>query len=154
MKIALACDHAGFCLKQQVFEQLTVLGCDILDLGACEYDANDDYPDIAHRIASAIADKQADRGIMLCGTGVGAVIAANKFKGVYACLCHDPYTAAQGVINNDMNLLCIGSLTIGKAILGQVVHAYVTAQWGNIPRHARRLQMIHDLENEQFANKP
>lgn len=151
MNIALACDHAGFGLKELVVAQLTALECDILDLGACEYDANDDYPDIAGRIATAIADKQAGRGIILCGTGVGAVIAANKFKGVYACLCHDPYTAAQGVINNDMNLLCIGSLTIGKAILTEVVQAYVTAKWGDIPRHARRLKMIHDLEDKQFV---
>ncbi len=152
LKVALACDHAGFGLRQQVLTQLADLGVEVLDLGACEYDAKDDYPDIGKRIATAIASKHADRGIMLCGTGVGAVIVANKFKGVYACLCHDPYTAAQGVINNDMNLLCIGSLTIGKAILGQVVQAYVTAQWGEIPRHAKRLEMIHELEDQNFAS--
>jgi ribose 5-phosphate isomerase B len=150
MKIALACDHAGFGLREIVLQTLATTGCDVLDLGACAYDANDDYPDIAQRIAVALQQKQADRGIMLCGTGVGAVIAANKFKGVYACLCHDPYTAAQGVINNDMNLLCIGSLTIGTAILGQVAYAYATAQWGDIPRHARRLDMIREMENQQF----
>ncbi|HAI14289.1 MAG TPA: ribose-5-phosphate isomerase [Phycisphaerales bacterium] len=151
MKIALACDHAGFAIKQQVIEQLVTLGCDILDLGASEYDANDDYPDFAQRIAVAISSKQVTRGIILCGTGVGAVIAANKFKGVYACLCHDPYTAQQAVINNDLNLLCIGSMTIGKAVLDQVIHAFVTAQWGDIPRHARRLKMIQELEAKQFG---
>lgn len=153
LRIGLACDHAGFALREKVLQWLGELDCQVLDLGACEYDAKDDYPVITQKIATAIQQKQIDRGIMLCGTGVGAVIAANKFKGVYACLCHDPYTAAQAVINNELNLLCIGSLTIGPAILGQVVAAYVHAQWGDIPRHARRLEMVKRIEDEQFVGR-
>lgn len=148
--IALACDHAGFALRQPVLDLLATFDCHVLDIGACTYAPDDDYPDIAQRISLALQQHQAHRGIILCGTGVGAVIAANKFKGVYACLAHDPYTAAQGVINNDMNLLCIGTLTIGKAICLECVKAFATAQWGDIPRHARRLQMIKEIEDQQF----
>jgi ribose 5-phosphate isomerase B len=152
MKIALACDHAGFPLKDMVLETVRCLGHTILDLGT-DSATPVDYPDYAEKIGHAIQSKQADRGILLCGSGVGACIAANKMRGVYAGICHDTYTAHQGVEHDDMNVLCIGGRVIGPEPAREIVVSFLMARFiGNDPgqeRHARRVGKIRKLENDQ-----
>ena len=146
MKIALAADHGGFALKQEVADLLRSLGHEVMDLGAREYDAADDYPDFARYVGQAIQHAQVDRGIVLCGSGVGASIAANKHKGVRASVCHDTYTAAQGVEHDDMNVLCIGARVIGPALTREVVKAFVNARFQTEERFQRRLEKLMAIE--------
>jgi ribose 5-phosphate isomerase B len=146
MKIAVAADHGGFALKQTVADTLTALGHTVLDLGAHAYDAGDDYPDFARYVGQAIQHKQADRGIILCGSGVGACVAANKMRGVRACVCHDTYSAAQGVEHDDMNVLCLGSRIIGSALAEELTRAYATAVFSGETRHCRRLEKVLAIE--------
>ena len=150
MKIAVAADHAGFPLKAAVIEVVRSAGHEVLDLGT-----NDtvpvDYPDYAEKLGRAILAGQADRGILLCGSGVGASIAANKIHGIYAGLCHDTYSAHQGVEHDDMNVLCIGARIIGPEPTREIVTAFLGAHfWGNEPgqeRHLRRVAKVRKLEN-------
>ena len=150
MKIAVACDHAGFPLKQLVLETINRAGHQALDLGA-DSDAPTDYPDYAEKVGRALQAGQADRGILLCGSGVGACIAANKMKGVYAGVCHDTYSAHQGVEHDDMNVLCIGARIIGPEPAREIVTAFLAARFiGNDPgqeRHARRVAKVRKLES-------
>jgi ribose 5-phosphate isomerase B len=152
MKIAIACDHAGFPLKDMVLETVRGLGHTVLDLGTDSTEPVD-YPDFAEKLGHAIQSKQADRGILLCGSGVGASIAANKMQGVYAGICHDTYSAHQGVEHDDMNVLCIGGRIIGPELAREIVVAFLAARFiGNDPgqeRHARRVGKIRKLENDQ-----
>lgn len=149
MKIALACDHAGFPLKTMVVETLRAAGHEILDLGV--NDATPvDYPDYTEKLGRAIQQGQAERGILLCGSGVGACIAANKLKGVYAGLCHDTYSAHQGVEHDDMNVLCLGGRIIGAELAHEIIRAFLNARFlGNDPgqeRHQRRVNKVRALE--------
>jgi ribose 5-phosphate isomerase B len=152
MKIAVACDHAGFPLKDMVLETVRGLGHTILDLGTDSTEPVD-YPDFAEKIGHAIQEGKADRGILLCGSGVGACIAANKMHGVYAGICHDTYSAHQGVEHDDMNVLCIGSRIIGPELAREIVEAFLAARFiGNDPgeeRHAKRVRKIQKLEHDQ-----
>jgi len=149
MKIAIACDHAGFPLKQTVVETVRSAGHEVLDLGTDSTDPVD-YPDYAEKVGRAIQRGEVQRGIVLCGSGVGACIAANKLKGVYACLCHDTYSAHQGVEHDDMNVLCIGGRIIGPEPAREIVSAFLAARFvGQDPgqeRHARRVGKIRRLE--------
>ncbi len=149
MKIAIACDHAGFPLKQTVVETVRSAGHEVLDLGTDSTDPVD-YPDYAEKVGRAIQKGEVQRGIVLCGSGVGACIAANKLKGVYACLCHDTYSAHQGVEHDDMNVLCIGGRIIGPEPAREIVSAFLAARFvGQDPgqeRHARRVGKIRRLE--------
>ena len=149
MRIAVACDHAGFPLKQTVIELVRKAGCETLDLGTDSVEAVD-YPDYAEKLGRVIQSGQADRGILLCGSGVGACIAANKMRGIYACVCHDTYSAHQGVEHDDMNVLCIGTRVVGPKLVAEIVKAYLEARFvGNDPgqeRHARRVNKIRKLE--------
>jgi ribose 5-phosphate isomerase B len=149
MKIALACDHAGFPLKKEVREQIAGLGHSVLDLGA-DSDAPSDYPDFAEKLGRAIQAGEAERGILLCGSGVGACIAANKMKGIYACLCQDTYSARQGVEHDDMNVLCLGGRVIGPETARELVAAFLSAHFiggeAGQERHARRVAKIRRLE--------
>jgi ribose 5-phosphate isomerase B len=149
MKIAIACDHAGFPLKQTILETVCAAGHDVLDLGADNAEPVD-YPDYAEKLGHLIQSRQAERGILLCGSGVGACIAANKMQGVYACVCHDTYSAHQGVEHDDMNVLCIGTRVIGAGPAKEIVRAFLAARFvGNDPgqeRHARRVGKIRSLE--------
>jgi ribose 5-phosphate isomerase B len=149
MKIAVACDHAGFPLKQMVMETVRLAGHEILDLGT-DSDQPVDYPDYAEKVGRAIQNGEAERGILLCGSGVGACIAANKMRGVYAGVCHDTYSAHQGVEHDDMNVLCIGSRIIGPELAREIVIAFLSARFvGNDPgqeRHARRVKKVRKLE--------
>jgi len=150
MKIAIGCDHAGFPLKDSLLGLVIALGHTPLDLGA-DSEQPSDYPDFAEKVGRALQKGQAERGILLCGSGVGACIAANKLKGVYACLCQDTYSARQGVEHDDLNVLCIGARVTGPALAAELVRAFLAAHFiGGEPgqeRHARRVAKIKRLEN-------
>jgi len=146
MKIAIACDHGGFPLKNTIIEVVTKLGHEVVDLGAYQNDPKDDYPDFARYVGQAIQHKQADRGILICGSGVGACVAANKIKGVRACVCHDVYSAGQGVEHDDMNVLCLGGRIIGEETVKMLVKAYVSAKFSGEERHQRRLDKVLAIE--------
>lgn len=147
MKVALAADHAGLPLKEEIAKLVTSLGHEVLDLGAHQYDKGDDYPDFARYIGQAIQHQQADRGVLLCGSGVGASIAATKMKGVRAAVCHDAYSAAQGVEHDDMNVMCLGSRIIGPAVADVLVRAFLGARFSGDPRHQRRLDKVNAIES-------
>lgn len=146
MKIAIACDHGGFPLKDSLIKIIEAAGHTVLDLGAHEYDALDDYPDFARYVGQAIQHKQAQRGIILCGSGVGACVAANKMKGVRAGLCHDTYSAAQGVEHDDVNVLCLGARIVGVAVAEMIVQGFVNAKFSGEERHQRRLDKVNAIE--------
>jgi RpiB/LacA/LacB family sugar-phosphate isomerase len=145
MNIAVACDHAGFAYKERVLEVITRLGHTVLDLGTHSADPVD-YPDYARAAGGAIQRGEVDRGIVLCGSGVGACIAANKMKGVRAGVCHDPYSAHQGVEHDDMNLLTLGARVIGIELVPELVTAFLGAKFSGDPRHQRRLAKISSME--------
>lgn len=149
MKIAIACDHAGFPLKATVIEVIRAEGHDVLDLGT-DSTASVDYPDFAEKLGHALQVGAAERGILLCGSGVGASIAANKLHGVYAGVCHDTYSAHQAVEHDDMNVLCLGARIIGPEPVREIVASYLRARFiGNDPgqdRHNRRVAKIRKLE--------
>ncbi len=151
MKIAFACDHAGFPLKAVVLETVRAAGHEILDLGVHSAETID-YPDQAEKLGRAIQSGQAERGILLCGSGVGACIAANKVTGVYAAICHDTYSAHQGVEHDDMNVLCMGGRIVGPEMAREIVTAFLSARFiGHDPgqeRHARRVAKVRNIERE------
>jgi len=149
MKIAIACDHAGFPLKQAILELVKDGGHNVLDLGTDSVQPVD-YTDYAEKLGLLLQSGKVERGILLCGSGVGACIAANKMKGVYACVCHDTYSAHQGVEHDDMNVLCIGARVIGIESAKEITNAFINARFtGNDPgqeRHARRVGKIRKME--------
>ena len=151
MRIATAADHAGFEMKNQLTELIRSLGHELVDVGACSYDASDDYPDYSEKLGIVIQNKQADRGVLICGSGVGASIAANKVKGVRAALCHDTYSAHQGVEHDDMNVLVLGARVIGIEMARELVRTYLAAQFSGEPRHQRRLDKVKAIEAGQHA---
>ena len=147
MKVALAADHGGFPLKAEIAELIKSLGHEVLDLGAHQYDKDDDYPDFARYIGQAIQHGQAERGVLLCGSGVGASIAATKMKGVRAAVCHDAYSAAQGVEHDDMNVMCLGSRIIGGAVAEVLVRAFLSATFiTSEDKYQRRLDKVNAIE--------
>jgi ribose 5-phosphate isomerase B len=146
MRIAVAADHGGFPLKPRVIEIIEELGHEAIDLGAHELDPQDDYPDFARYVGQAIQHGQADRGIVLCGSGVGACIAANKLDGVRASVCHDVYSAHQGVEHDAMNVLCLGSRIIGPQLAEDLVRAFVKAEFSPAARFQRRLDKVNAME--------
>ncbi len=145
MKIAIGSDHAGFTLKGSVSEFLRAQGHEVLDFGASD-DRPSDYPDFAEAVGRAVLDERAERGILICGSGVGASVAANKLPGIRAGLCHDTYSAHQGVEHDDMNVLVLGGRVIGPKLAEELVRAFVGASFDNQPRHERRLAKIKALE--------
>jgi ribose 5-phosphate isomerase B len=150
MKVAVGFDHAGFPLKKTVLEAVRAAGHEPIDLGT---DSSDpvDFPDYSEKVGRAIQRGEAERGVLVCGSGVGACIAANKIKGVFASICHDTYSAAQGVRHDDMNLLCLGARVIGPELASSLVKAFLEARYGgNDPggqRLARRVGKIRKLED-------
>lgn len=146
MKIAIGGDHAGLALKTQLAEMLGRDGHTVLDLGAMTFDPDDDYPDFAAAVARAVVQGKAERGILVCGSGVGASVAANKVRGVRAGLCHDTYSARQGVEHDDVNVLCLGARVIGEALARDLARAFLGARYSGEDRHARRLKKTLDLE--------
>ena len=148
MKIAIGADHGGFELKQEIGKLLRSDGYEVLDLGALEYDALDDYPDFALAVARAVAAGEAERGIVVCGSGVGATVASNKIRGVRAGLCHDTYSAHQGVEHDDMNVLCLGARVIGIEVAREIVRSFAGAAFSGEERHQRRLDKVLRAERE------
>ncbi len=148
MKIAISGDHAGLELNNYIKDYVSGLGHEAIDHGAFEYDADDDFPDLAAPVARAVASKEVDRGIIVCGSGVGASVAANKIPGVRAAMCHDTYSAAQGVQHDDMNVLCMGARIIGVALAEALVDAFLGAEMDKHPRFKRRLDKVIKLEQD------
>ncbi len=148
MKIAIAADHGGFSLKADILELLRQAGHELIDLGAHEYIAGDDYPDYAYLVGQAVQSKQAERGIVICGSGVGACVAANKMKGIRAGLCHDTYSAHQGVEHDDMNVLCLGARVVGVELAREIVPAFIGARFNGGERYRRRLEKVLKIEKE------
>lgn len=147
MKVAIAADHGGFPIKADLAGLLASLSHEVLDLGAHKMQATDDYPDYARYVGQAIQHGHAQRGVLLCGSGVGACVAANKMKGIRAGLCHDTYSAHQGVEHDNMNVLCLGSRVIGPALACELVIAFVSAEYSGEERHARRLEKLMAIES-------
>jgi ribose 5-phosphate isomerase B len=149
MKVAVGFDHAGFPLRESVLGAARAAGAEVIDLGTTTSDPVD-FPDYAEKVGRALQQGDAERGILVCGSGVGACIAANKMKGVYASICHDTYSAAQGVRHDDMNLLCLGGRVIGPELAASLVNAFLNARFqGNDvggERLARRVGKIRKLE--------
>lgn len=145
MRIAIACDHAGFPLKKEIISVVEQAGHEVTDLGTYDMEPVD-YPDYAEKLGNAILSKRADRGILLCGSGVGASIAANKIKGIYAAVCHDTYSAHQGVEHDNMNVLCLGARIIGGEVARELVKAFLGAQFSTEERHRRRVGKVIQLE--------
>ena len=152
MKVAIGADHGGYTLKSDMVRVLESLGHDVIDKGAHSFDAEDNFPDFAAPVAEAVQTGDAERGIILCGSGVGACIAANKFPGVRAGLCHDTYSAAQGVRHDDMNVLCLGARVVGVALAEDLVTSFMGASLESEPRFQRRLDKVAAIENEQMSH--
>lgn len=146
MKIGIAADHGGFDLKVTIHAFLTGLGYDVIDFGAYVLDNQDDYPDFVIPLAKAIVKKEVERGIAVCGSGVGASIAANKIKGIRAALIHENFSAHQGVEDDNMNLICLGGRVTGPMAAEELVLAFLNAEFTGAERHLRRLQKVHLLE--------
>ena len=151
MRISIGADHAGLPLKEELKPWLEAQGHELLDFGAHEFDRDDDYPDYAEAVARAVAKGEATRGIMVCGSGVGACVTSNKVRGVRACMCHDTYSAHQGVEHDDMNVLCLGARIIGGELAREVVTAFLGAQFSGEERHKRRLNKLLAVERNSLA---
>ncbi len=151
MKVAVGFDHAGFPLKEIIITTVRAMGHEPIDLGTNSTEPVD-FPEYAEKVGRAVQTGEAERGILVCGSGVGACIAANKMKGVYASICHDTYSAAQGVMHDDMNLLCLGGRVIGPELAASLVKAFLSARYGgNDPggeRLARRVAKIKRIEEK------
>ena len=145
-RVALGADHGGFPMKTELLPWLQDQGHEVLDLGAHALDPTDDYPDSADAVAQAVASGRANRGIIICGSGVGACVAANKVPNVRACLCHDTYSARQGVEHDDMNVLCLGARIVGIELAREVATAFLSAQFTGEERHQRRLDKVLNIE--------
>jgi ribose 5-phosphate isomerase B len=147
MKVAFGCDHAGFALKTKLIDEAKELGYEIVDCGAMD-DRPSDYPDFARTVGAAIVEGKAERGVLVCGSGVGASVAINKIRGIRAGLCHDTYSAHQGVEHDNMNVLCLGSRVIGEALALELMRAFLPAQFTHEARHERRLAKVMQIEAE------
>lgn len=148
MRIGIAADHGGFAMKERIAEAIKSTGNDVTDFGALLLDPADDYPDFVIPLAKAVAGGEVDRGIALCSSGVGASIVANKIPGVHAALINDNFSAHQGVEDDDMNIICLGSLVIGNALALELVETFIAASFSGAERHRRRLAKIEVLERE------
>lgn len=147
MKIAVGADHAGFPLKAHIVAYVRAQGHEVLDLGTENAEDSVDYPDYAEAVARAVIAGEAERGILVCGSGVGASIAANKVPGIYAALCHDTYSAHQGVEHDNMNVICVGSRVIGQALAEEIVNAFLGARFeAHEARHVRRHNKVKAIE--------
>ena len=152
MKIVVAADHAGYPLKDTVIEVVRTCGHIPIDLGTNSTESVD-YPDYAEKAGNALVDGSADRAIVICGSGVGACIAGNKIVGVYACLCHDTYSAAQGVEHDQMNMLCLGARIVGTELAKQIVVAFLGANPSDDARHLRRVGKIKLIEKRELCGE-
>ncbi|HUQ68575.1 MAG TPA: ribose 5-phosphate isomerase B [Planctomycetaceae bacterium] len=152
MRIALGCDHGGYPLKSRVRSVIEALGATVVDCGT-DSDGSVDYPDYAVKVAKVVLAGQADRGVLLCGSGVGISVAANKIPGIRAGVCHDTYSAHQGVEHDDMNVLCLGARIVGEELAVEIVRAFVTARFTHEERHVRRLNKVLEIERAALAGE-
>jgi ribose 5-phosphate isomerase B len=152
MIVAVASDHAGFPLKVVVLEAVLAAGHQPLDLGTNSTHSVD-YPDFAEKLGQAILDGEAERGVLVCGSGIGACIAANKMQGIYAAICHDTYSAHQGVEHDNMNVLCLGGRIIGPALVDELVRSFLSAQFSTEERHRRRVGKVLKIEERGIGRK-
>lgn len=146
MRVGMAADHGGFALKEQISEVLRGEGYEVVDFGAYILNPEDDYPDYIVPLARAVAQKEVDRGVAICGSGVGAAIAASKVPGVRAALITDAYSAHQGVEHDDMNLICLGGWVTGYALARDLIQGFLKASFSGLERHQRRLDKVARLE--------
>jgi ribose 5-phosphate isomerase B len=149
MRVGIAADHAGFDLKRELVEDLKASGYEMVDLGAHELNPEDDYPDLVIPLAEAVATGEVQRGIALCGSGVGACVVANKIPGVRAALITDGFSAHQGVEDDDMNVICLGARVTGKALAMDLIQTFLLARFKDAERFRRRLVKIAALENKE-----
>lgn len=147
MKIIIASDHGGFELKRNLIEWFKERDREIEDLGNHVFDPEDDYPDFADKLAKAISIGEADKGILICGSGVGACITANKSKGVRACVCHDTYSAHQGVEHDNMNVLCLGARIVGTELTKELISSFLNAKFIDEGRFRRRFDKLNQIDN-------
>ncbi len=148
MRIGIATDHGGFNLKEELVKQLREAGHEVVDFGAHRLNQGDDYPDYVVPLAEAVAAQKVDRGVAICGSGVGASVCANKIRGVRAALIHDHFSAKQGVEDDHMNILCMGGRTVGAAVALDLVQTFLAAEFSQAPRHLRRLSKVASLETD------
>jgi ribose 5-phosphate isomerase B len=151
MRIAVGSDHGGYPLNKRIVDMLRLAGHDVLDFGTNDGAQPDDYPDYAYAVGSAVQLGQAERGILVCGSGVGVAVAANKLAGVRACLCHDTYSAHQGVEHDNINVLCIGARIVGAELALELVRAFVGAKFSGEERHCRRLAKVAAIERGEYT---
>ena len=149
MRIGIATDHGGFALKEDLIAQLRAAGHEVVDFGAHALAPDDDYPDYIVPLAQAVVAGKVDRGVAVCGSGVGAAVCANKVKGTHACLIHDHFSAKQGVEDDHLNILCMGGRTVGPAVAWDLVQTFLAAEFSQAPRHLRRLGKVASLEAEK-----
>ena len=149
MRIGIATDHGGFSLKEQLLSQLREAGHEVVDFGAHHLSKDDDYPDYVLPLAQAVAAGKVDRGVAICGSGVGASVCANKMRGIRAALIHDHFSAKRGVEDDHMNILCMGGRTVGPAVAWDLVQTFLAAQFSQAQRHLRRLSKVASLETEK-----
>jgi ribose 5-phosphate isomerase B len=148
MRVGIATDHGGFALKEELVAHLRELGHEVVDLGAHSIDPGDDYPDFVIPLARAVAAGKVERGVAVCGSGVGASVCANKIPGVHAGLIHDHYSARQGVEDDHMNIICMGERTVGPAVARDLLDTFLTAEFSQAERHLRRLAKVASLEGQ------
>lgn len=147
MNVAIGADHGGVGLKRILAEYLEQLSHAVMDFGTYSNEPVD-YPDFARVVANALIDGRAERGILLCGSGVGACVAANKFPGIRAAICHDTFSAHQGVEDDNMNVLCLGARVVGPELAKDIAHTFLLAEFSNAERHVRRLVKVLEIEKE------
>lgn len=150
--VALGGDHAGFAMKVMVSRKLSAAGLEVIDCGAFDEQPSD-FPDFAEKVSRELLLGHAERGILVCGSGVGVSVAANKIPGIRASLCHDSYSAHQGVEHDDMNVLCIGARVIGPELAMEIIRAFLSAKYAPEPRHRARVEKILDLERRALAGE-
>jgi ribose 5-phosphate isomerase B len=149
MRVGIATDHGGFDLKEELIKQLRERGHEVVDFGAHELSEGDDYPDYVVPLAKAVATHEVERGVAICGSGVGASVCANKIQGVRAALIHDHFSARQGVEDDHMNILCMGGRTVGPAVAWDLVQTFLSARFSQAQRHLRRLTKVASLETQK-----
>ena len=149
MRVGIATDHGGFGLKEELVKRLRDAGHEVVDFGAHDMSEGDDYPDYVLPLARAVASQEIERGVAICGSGVGASVCANKIRGIRAALIHDHFSARQGVEDDHMNVLCMGGRTVGPAVAWDLVQTFLAAKFSQAPRHLRRLGKIASLEAQK-----
>ena len=149
MIVAVGTDHGGFGLKTVIIDAIRSAGHEVVDCGAFALEPGDDYPDFAASVARAVVDGHAARGVLICGSGVGASIAANKFRGIRSALCHDTFSAHQGVEDDSMNVIALGARVVGPSLAAEIVAAFLRAEFSGAERHKRRLEKVNEFDTQR-----